>query len=167
MSIATSGGFSELARVTEIRAATVDVYVLRRRAAAWEVLLLQRAEGTRCTGAWEGVHGRIEQDERPEEAARRELREETGFASERLYTTAVQPFYLPTIGTITLAVVFAAIVGSGEPHVGSEHSRAEWLSIDEACERVAWPRSRAALREIELLLRDGDAGPVEDVLRVL
>jgi hypothetical protein len=33
-------------------------------------------------------------------------------------------------------------------------------------ERLHWPRSVAALRDALTLLRDGHAGPVEDVLRV-
>jgi 8-oxo-dGTP pyrophosphatase MutT (NUDIX family) len=152
--------------VTEIRAATVDVYVLRRVSDAWEVLLLERARGTRCTGAWEVVHGRVEDAERPEDAALREVAEETGLEVERLYTTGVQPFYLPPMRTITLAVVFAAVVRGGEPRLGTEHSRSQWLPLHEAMARVSWPRSRAAMAEIEILLARGDAGPVEDVLRV-
>ncbi len=153
--------------MTDIRAATVDAYVLRWRAGAWQALLLRRAEGTRCAGAWEAVHGRIEREERPEEAAVREVREETGFSVERLYTTGVQPFYLPRASTITLAVVFAAVVSNdSEMKLSEEHSRAEWFDFEEAAARVAWPRSRVALGEIQALLRGGDAGPVEDVLRV-
>lgn len=152
--------------MTEIRAATVDVYVLRRVDDAWQVLLLERAPGTRCTGAWEVVHGRLEADEQPEDAALREVAEETGFTVERLYTTGVQPFYLPPMRTITLAVVFAAVVSERTPRLGVEHSRWEWLPLGDAMARVSWPRSRTALSEIEILLARGDAGPVEDVLRV-
>ena len=130
------------------------------------MLLLERAEGTRCTGAWEVVHGRVEGNELPEAAAEREVREETGLAIERMYTTSVQPFYLPNTRTITMAVVFAAVVRDGTVQLGSEHARSEWLSFPAAIERVAWPRSRAALAEIDVLLRQGDAGAVEDVLRV-
>ncbi|HJU90864.1 MAG TPA: NUDIX domain-containing protein [Gemmatimonadaceae bacterium] len=150
----------------EIRAATVDAYVLRRVADRWEVLLLERAEGTRCTGAWEVVHGRVEDGELPEAAAEREVREETGLTIERLYTISVQPFYLPHSSTITMAVVFAAVVRDGALALGSEHARFEWLAFRDAIERVAWPRSRTALAEIDMLLRHGDAGAVEDVLRV-
>ena len=152
---------------TEARVATVDVYPLHRVASAWEVLVLQRGEGTRCTGAWEVVHGRIEGGERPEEAALREMREETGLEVERLYNVTVQPFYLHTLGSVTLAVVFAAVVGH-QPNVtlGPEHARAEWLPARDALARLAWPRSRAALGDILSLLESGDAGPVEDVLRV-
>jgi dihydroneopterin triphosphate diphosphatase len=153
--------------MTDARVATVDVYPLRRAANAWEVLVLQRAEGTRCTGAWEVVHGRIERGERPEEAALREMREETGLEVERLYNVTVQPFYLHTLDSVTLAVVFAAVIGD-QPTVtlGPEHARAEWLPARDAIARLVWPRSRAALGDILSLLEGGDAGPMEDVLRV-
>ncbi|MDQ6828814.1 MAG: NUDIX domain-containing protein [Gemmatimonadota bacterium] len=155
--------------MTDIRAATVDVYVLRRRADAWDALLLQRAEGTRCTGAWEAVHGHIEEDERPEHAARRELREETGLVAERLYNVIVQPFYLHTLGpgTITLAVAFAAVVAPDAiVALGDEHQKSDWMTLGRARSTIAWPRSRDALAQIEILLATGDAGPLEDVLRV-
>ena len=70
------------------------------------------------------------------------------------------------IDTVTLAVVFAAFVGEGAVTLGVEHARAEWLPIEQAIERLTWPRSRAALRDAVALLATGDAGPVEDVLRV-
>lgn len=149
-----------------VRVLTVDVYVLRREAEEWRTLLLQRGEGTRCTGAWEGVHGRIEAGERPEEAAVRELREETGLTPARLYNVGVQPFYLPSMETVTLSVVFAALVDGTEITLGPEHVRWEWLTIDDALGRLAWPRSRQAIHDVMWLLSGGDAGAVEDVLRV-
>ncbi len=152
--------------MAEARIATVDVYVIRGANDGWDVLLMRRAPDTRCTGAWEAVHGRIEESERPEDAALRELREETGLEAERLYNVAVQPFYLHTLGVVTLAVAFAAVVRSASVQLGTEHDAAEWLPLEEARERVAWPRSRAALADIAVLLRTGDAGAVEDVLRV-
>ena len=153
--------------MTEARVGVVDVYVLRRAGDAWQVLLLQRAEDTRCPGSWETVHGRIEPGERPEEAARREVREETGLELERLYNVTVQAFYLHTANAVMLAIVFAAMVPAAGPvAVGPEHARAEWLTISDATARYTWPRSRAVLAEIEHLLRGGDAGVAEDVLRV-
>jgi hypothetical protein len=50
--------------------------------------------------------------------------------------------------------------------LGAEHSRSDWLTVEEALGRFYWPRERAALREIVELLGSGDAGPAEDVLRV-
>ena len=154
--------------MAEARVATVDAYVLRRTRGAWELLLLRRAAGTRCTAAWEGVHGRIERDELPEDAAVREVREETGLAVERLYNVAVQPFYLHDQSIVTLAVAFAAVVApASEAVLAGEHDEAAWVPLAAAGHRLAWPRSRAAVADIAILLATGDAGPVEDVLRIL
>lgn len=153
--------------MAEIVAGTVDVYVIRPFAPAWRVLVLQRSLGTRCPMAWETVHGRLEAGEEPEQAAVREVREETGLEVRRLYNVTVQPFYLHTTNTVQLAVVFAAFVDEpGDVVLGAEHQAGVWLSVEEALERFVWPRERQALTEIVALLSRGHAGPVEDVLRV-
>ena len=151
----------------DVKVATVDVYVIRPLE-KWRVLLLQRGNDTRCPASWETVHGRIETGERPEQTAVREVHEETGLAIARLYSITVQPFYLQAMGVVTQAVVFAAFVDEpAEVALGPEHNEFAWLSPRDADSRFTWPRSRAALKEIQQLLRSGDAGPVEDVLRVL
>lgn len=151
--------------MTDVRVGVVDVYVLRP---SGQVLLLQRRLDTRCPGSWETVHGHIEPAEAPEAAAVREVREETGLSVERLYNVTVQPFYLHRYKAVQLAVVFAAFVAEGTAvTLGPEHQHSEWLSVDEALARYTWPRSRAALNDIVDLLHTGDAGVVEDVLRVI
>ena len=153
--------------MTSINVGTIDVFLIAPEPKGWQVLVLQRSFGTRCPTAWETVHGRIEQGESPEQAAVREVREETGLVVQRLYNVTVHPFYLHKLATVELAVVFAAFVHRGPAiALGEEHMRYEWLSPDEALERFAWPRERSALRDVLHLLRGGDAGPVEDVLRV-
>jgi len=94
------------------------------------------------------------------------MAEETGLTVTRLYNVTVQPFYLHVMNVVTLAVAFAGIVGEGAVHLSGEHARAEWVSIDDAIARYAWPRSAAALRDAAYLLRTGDGGAVDDVLRV-
>lgn len=151
-----------------LKVGVVDVFLIDPLPGGWKVLALRRAEGTRCTGAWEVVHGRIEEGERPEHAAVREVAEETGLAIARLYNVTCHPFYLHRFGVVQVAVVFAAFVDSSRtPELGVEHDRAEWVTVDEAMTRLVWPRSRASLRDIVALLEGGDAGPVEDVLRVI
>jgi 8-oxo-dGTP pyrophosphatase MutT (NUDIX family) len=144
----------------------VDVYAIRPLP-SWRVLAVQRAATTRCPGAWEAVHGRIEPGERAEDAAVRELREETGLVPARLYNVTCQQFYLHTVGAVQLAVAFCAFVD--EPalvSLGEEHQGHAWLTVEAAAERFAWPRERDALRDIRILLAKGNAGAVEDVLRV-
>ncbi|MEO6525291.1 MAG: NUDIX domain-containing protein [Gemmatimonadaceae bacterium] len=153
--------------MTNVHVGTIDVFLIDADPQGWSVLTLQRSLGTRCPTAWETVHGRIEAGESPEQAAVREVREETGLAVDRLYNVTVQPFYLHRLATVEMAVVFAAFVRRGAAIVlGEEHMRHEWLSPEQALDRFIWPRERSALREVLHLLATGDAGPVEDVLRV-
>jgi 8-oxo-dGTP pyrophosphatase MutT (NUDIX family) len=153
--------------MASINVGTIDVYLISPRTDGWRVLALQRSKTTRCPSAWETVHGRIEPGEEPEDAAIREVREETGLEVERLYSICVQPFYLHRTHTVEMAVAFAAFVASSaEVTLGEEHSRSEWLTTERALERFVWPREREALREAMHLLKEGHAGPVEDVLRV-
>ena len=146
----------------------VDLYVLRRRDEAWELLTLRRAPGTRCTGAWEVVHGHLEGEERPVAGALRELREETGYEADRLYNLSrVETFYRHTTDEVALIPVFVAIVeGTVPPRLSREHDEYRWRSFAEAREILAWPRSARAVEDLQRILRGVDAGPLEDVLRV-
>lgn len=154
-------------RMATVNIGTIDVFLVAQDGGEWRALTLQRSAATRCPGAWETVHGRIEPGEEPEDAALREVREETGLAVERLYNVTVQPFYLHRSHTVELAVVFAAFVDPRAPiTLGEEHMVYEWLPAQDALERLFWPRERSALREVLHLLQTGDAGNAEDVLRV-
>jgi 8-oxo-dGTP pyrophosphatase MutT (NUDIX family) len=153
--------------MTQVSIGVVDVYVIRPVHSLWQVLTLQRAAGTRSPSTWETVHGHIEGDELPEHAAIREVHEETGLNVERLYNVTVQSFYLHSINTVELAVVFAAFVKEPATVVlGAEHQQHAWVTVEAARKRFVWPRSRTALDDIVALLGKGDAGGVEDVLRV-
>jgi type II secretory ATPase GspE/PulE/Tfp pilus assembly ATPase PilB-like protein/8-oxo-dGTP pyrophosphatase MutT (NUDIX family) len=157
----------QLLSVTQVIPGVVDVYVIRPLVEGWKVLTVQRADDTRCPGAWETVHGRLDEGERPEDGAIREVKEETGLEVARLYNVTVQPFYLHMFGTVQLAIVFAAFVDEpADVTLGNEHKRHEWLSPHDASSRFIWPREKEALQHILHLLAGGDAGPVEDVLRV-
>lgn len=154
--------------IIPVRVSIVDLVVARFTASGLEVLLLRRAPGMRCAGAWETVHGKIENGESPDAAATRELREETGLDCERLYNITLGGFYLHMQGVLSLTVVFCALVAADVvPVIGEEHDATRWLPIAEAMNECAWPREREAMQHIAHLLRNGcDGGAVEDVLRV-
>jgi 8-oxo-dGTP pyrophosphatase MutT (NUDIX family) len=154
--------------MTQIVPGVVEVYVIRHNAGDWRVLVLQRAADAIRPGSWETVYGKIDAGERPEQAAARELREETGLELNALYNVTVSSFFLHASQTIQMAIVFAAFVESGsEVTLSDEHQQFEWLSVNDACERYTWPREAHSLRDAHRLLASGNAGPVEDVLRVL
>ncbi len=153
--------------MTQVVPGVVDVYVIRPLESGWQVLVMQRSPDTRCPGSWESVHGRIEANEKPEAAAVREVREETGLDVARLYNVTVQAFYLHSINTVELSIVFAAFVNEpAQVSLDAEHQNYQWLSPHDASSRFIWPREKEALSHILQLLAGGSAGPVEDVLRV-
>jgi 8-oxo-dGTP pyrophosphatase MutT (NUDIX family) len=154
--------------VTDARVAFVDVYVLRQGARGVEVAALRRGPAGRCPGSWETVHGTVEPAETPVQAALRELAEETGLVPLRLYNASrVEVFYRHRADEIALIPVFAAYVASGaELRASPEHDRAEWLTPTEAAGRFSWPRERRALEDVLSMLASGDAGLLEDVLRI-
>lgn len=154
--------------MSTVRVSLVDVYVLRGVGAALECLLLHRAVGGRCPGSWETVHGHIEGDELPDRAALRELEEETGLVPLKLYNLSrVECFYQHRRDEVALVPVFAALVGAeAEVRLSEEHDRAEWVPWRDAEARFSWPRERRAIIDAVTLLQSGDAGALEDVLRV-
>ncbi|HXE82185.1 MAG TPA: NUDIX domain-containing protein [Gemmatimonadales bacterium] len=132
-----------------------------------QVLTLRRTKG-RNIGSWETIHGTIEAGERPEQASLRELREETGLVPEKFYNLSrTEAFYQHRTNEMVLIPVFAAFVPlDATVRLSEEHDRSEWLSAAAALERFAWPRERRAVEDILSIVGAGDAGLLEDVLRV-
>ena len=147
-----------------IAVGVVDVLVMRAVTKGWQVLVLERAAGTRCPGSWEMVHGKVLPGEPPEVAARRELQEETGLVPQRLLSVTMHPFYLLPRQRVELAAVFCAVVAPDARVVlGDEHRRHVWLTPSQARRRFSWPHERRFVDEARHLL----ATPaVHDVIEV-
>lgn len=136
-----------------VEVGVVDVVVFRPAAKGWLVLALQRGQTTRCPGAWEMVHGKVEPDEKLEQSALRELAEETGLRPDRLLSITMHTFYLVPRGTVQLAAVFAAIVApESVVKLGSEHTRHAWLTPSQARRRFTWPQEARVLDDARKLL---------------
>ena len=153
--------------MTKITPGVVEVFVIKHNGGDWRVLVLQRAAEGKRPNSWETVYGKIDAREKPEKAALRELDEETGLKPAALYDVTVSSFYLHDSRTVQMCITFAAFVDDDcIVELSDEHQRFEWLTLDGACDRFTWPREAHALRDAHHLLKNGDAGPVEDVLRV-
>jgi len=138
---------------TPVEVGVVDVVVFRPAAKGWLVLVLQRARDTRCPGAWEMVHGKVEPGESLPDAATRELFEETGLKPEKLLSITMHSFFLVPKGTVQLAAVFAAVVAPDAPVVlAAEHDRHAWLTPSQARRRFAWPHEARVLDDARKLL---------------
>ncbi|MGH7582096.1 MAG: NUDIX domain-containing protein [Gemmatimonadales bacterium] len=150
------------------RIALVDVYVLRGSGADFEVLMLRRAPGGKRAGTRECVHGKIEPGESAAQAAFRELREETGCEAATLYNLSrVEHFYVQASDEVVLIPVFAAFLADGaQITLSDEHSEFRWLRPDDARPLWTWPRAERSIDDAVRLLGGGDAGLVENVLRI-
>jgi dihydroneopterin triphosphate diphosphatase len=146
----------------------VDTYAVRGAGERIEVLALRRGSDGRCPGSWETVHGTIESGETPVQASLRELHEETGLAPQKLYNLSrTEAFYQHRTDELALIPVFVAFVApDASVRLSAEHDRSEWLRPADAARRFAWPRERRALDDILSIVGGGDAGLLEDVLRV-
>jgi dATP pyrophosphohydrolase len=154
--------------VTQAVVAVVDVLVIRR-VPALEILLLRRARGGRHPGSWESVSGSIEPGESPVDAARREVREETGLVRGSLWNLShVESFYWHERGQVALAPAFVWLVDDDEPiRLSDEHDDHEWLPLDQVASRAQWPRLVREVGVLRMMTGSDGAGWLDDSLRIL
>ena len=135
------------------------VYVCRRPTpTTTEFLLLKRTAA--LGGFWQGVTGAVEGGESFEQAARREVEEETGYQQfirfhslDYHYRYPVDRprwgyLYAPEVEVID-EECFGAEVGvdQGEPVLDPhEHDQYRWLNVRQALALLVWPENRGALR---------------------
>lgn len=151
-----------------LRVAYIDLLVLRGAAEQLEVLCLRRGPTGRSPGSWEAVHGHIDPGETPVAAALREIQEETGLKPERLYSLSrAEAFYRHSENEVVLIPVFAALVArNAKVKLSEEHDEHEWLRSQAARVRMSWPRIRREIGYAIRLVGLGNAGNLEDVLRI-
>ncbi|MFG3249010.1 NUDIX domain-containing protein [Streptomyces sp. NPDC048187] len=125
-------------------AVTVDLAVLTLRAGALHVLLVERGQEP-YAGRWALPGGFLLPEESAEEAARRELAEETGLADvtglhlEQLRTYS-DPGRDPRMRVVSVA--FAALLPRPpEPHGGGDAAAARWMPYERA-EGLAFDHDR-------------------------
>jgi 8-oxo-dGTP pyrophosphatase MutT (NUDIX family) len=150
------------------RIAFVDVLVLRGAGESLQVLCLRRASSGRSAGSWEAVHGHVDPGETPVATAQRELQEEAGLRPVVLFNLSrVESFYRHASDEVVLVPVFAAFVPpESVVRLSTEHDAFEWLPPGAARERMSWPRIRREITDAVRLVGRGEAGVLEDVLRV-
>ncbi|WP_077799566.1 NUDIX domain-containing protein [Streptomyces sp. JHA26] len=116
-------------------AVTVDLAVLTLRAGALHVLLVERGQEP-YAGRWALPGGFLLPEESAEEAARRELAEETGLADvtglhlEQLRTYS-EPGRDPRMRVVSVAFT-ALLPDPPEPHAGTDAAEARWVPYDTA-----------------------------------
>ena len=118
---------------------TNEVLIVVRRGA--DYLVVHRSPDNHP--CWHVISGGVEAGETDEEAAVRELREETQLEA----TVASLSFSFVHDGIHVEAFIADAPAG-WEPSLDWEHDDYRWLPRDEAAELVFWPEPKALLRTL-------------------
>jgi len=126
---------------------TASALITRRRGTGpTEVLLVRRAIPPR-QGTWDTPGGFIDPDEHPEQALRRELREELGVEAEIGPLVGIFMDRYGDDGESTLNIYYQVVLG-GAPVPASDVSEARWFPLDGLPEDIAFPNNRVALQAL-------------------
>jgi 8-oxo-dGTP diphosphatase len=116
-----------------------------------QILLLERAGGSAMAGQWFLPGGAVEDDELPEDAARRELLEESGLEIDgELEIVGAYPMWV--YGGHCLQLSYRGRLRDGDVVVSAEHEGARWVDpveyravfTDEVIEALALGNERVA-----------------------
>lgn len=124
---------------------------------------------------WQFLSGGGEDDETPEEAARREILEESGLTANPLIplrslccipTDIFSEEYTRNWPGDTYVIPEYAFgfEGEGELRLSGEHSECAWLDYRAARDRLKWDSNRTALYELNSRLKGGKARKESDAL---
>lgn len=141
----------------------VLVYPVRWKDNNWEYLMLKRT--TERGGFWQGVTGHPEGKESIEQAAGRELLEETGFIPNFLMKTdfsykilvneSERDIFPPGTEELTEYVFVARIDQEDLPSIDSfEHTEWKWCSFQEAMNLLYWKENKEALEYVKKFLEE-------------
>jgi len=129
----------------------------------FEFALFQRSDDFAC---WQGISGGVEDDESLEEAARREIFEESGINKKlplyKLDTVNYLPSYI--FGSdadrwgsdvLVIPMYFFALPYNGKIKISDEHNEYRWCSYAESETLIYWHDQKTAMWELhQRLLRN-------------
>lgn len=146
---------------------SIQVFVCNRSNGKTRYLLLRRTDER--GGFWQPVTGGVEEGESWEEAAAREVREETGISGPLVdlnfkHTFAVHPRFWPMNPHYTMKVNLEAafLIETTHERVtldSREHQEYAWLEYDEAMSRLVWDGNKQALERTRATLGEMFATP--------
>jgi len=126
---------------------------LRKKGKQWQVLLIQHG-----AGHWSFPKGHPEKGESPQEAATRELKEETGLTVEEFLplpeATESYFFFLHGQRIHKTVIYYPALVHGTILTQPPEVQNAKWVLLAEASEQVTFPGAKAICEQVQKTIKE-------------
>lgn len=138
------------------REAEVALFLARR--GRTEILVVHRCP--ELGGYWHTIAGGIEPGETPEDAARRELAEETGLQVDAVGECFLKSYpldqeppesrarFAPGLAEVPVHAYLVDVADDWEPQLDWEHDAHRWCAPGEAETAFRWPETAQALRAL-------------------
>ncbi len=141
--------------MNNIKIRVIDCHIAYYHNNDWLFLLLKRSNEKIYPGIWQGVTGKIDNDEEPYRAALRELKEETNLTPQKMWTIdKVNLFYDAKKNIMNLIPVFGVIVDTQKVILSNEHVEYKWYNIDEAIKLLTWNQQKKGLQIFYEMLKE-------------
>jgi 8-oxo-dGTP diphosphatase len=138
----------------------------QKRPGPVEVLLVRRARPPR-EGCWDCPGGFVDPDEHPEDALRRELREELGVRATIGPLVGIYMDRYGEEGESTLNIYYRVPTFSGTPTAASDVETVSWFRLDHVPDPLAFGNNRRALHGLARLVAEKGTGTLHERSRVL
>ena len=141
--------------MNNIKIRVIDCHIAYCDNNDWLFLLLKRVSGKIYPGIWQGVTGKIDDNELPYQAALRELKEETGLIPKKIWTIdKVNTFYDAKKNIMNLIPVFGVKVDTQKVILSNEHIEYKWCNINEAIKLLIWTQQKKGIKIFHEMLKE-------------
>ena len=116
-------------------------------------LILKRSECKRYPLIWQCVTGKIKPNEKPPQAAIREIFEETGLQPKKIWSLDFMNYYFdPYNNTTNIIPVFGVLVETDRVILSDEHVDFKWIGVEECKNKLLWKNQAKGMIEFNDLL---------------
>jgi dihydroneopterin triphosphate diphosphatase len=142
----------------EIVSRMIQLHVFRKRNGETEYLVLQRAKDEPIyPNLWQVITGMVEEGERAEDAALRELKEEVGIETGQLIVVPyIASFFSRPSDAVNLVPVFAVELSPDDDIcLSDEHQNFAWLQYGAAINTLSLPSHKEGTRILKDYIIEG------------
>ena len=143
--------------MSKIKIRVIDCHIayFNKDKSDWDFLLLKRSKNKIYPNIWQGVTGKINNNELPYKTALRELNEETSLQPKKMWTIdQVNSFYDAKNNIMNLIPVFGVSVELKNVTLSKEHSEYKWCNISETIKLLTWEQQKKGVHIFYQMLKE-------------